>query len=142
MNKFSAIDISASGMAAERLRMEVAANNIANANASASPDGQPYQRRVVAFASAMDQAANLTAHGLSGVEIIGVRQDESPFPLIYDPSHPDADQDGMVKMPNVQMPNEMIDMMTASRSYEANLRAISIFKEMVEQSLQLLSGGR
>lgn len=138
MNGFSALDISASGMSAERLRMEVTANNIANANTTMTATGEPYRRQHVVFAALTGQ------HGApgSGVQVLGVQPDPTPFEWVYKPEHPHANEDGNVRMSNVKIPNEMIDMISASRTYEANLRSISLYKEMVEETLSLLNGGR
>lgn len=132
--------ISASGMAAERRRMEVISNNIANANSTRGADGQPYRRQFVVFSADQDALA-IDDGALSGVKIEGVEDDQTPFNEVHMPGHPDADPEtGMVKMPNVKLPNEMVDLITASRSYEANLKALTLFKEMVEQTLTLLRG--
>jgi flagellar basal-body rod protein FlgC len=140
---FSAIDISASGLAAERVRMEITANNIANAGTTRTPEGTPYRRQAVVFSAAMDQAALPgTLDAFRGVRIAGVEGDESEFPKVYNPGHPHADAEGFVQLSNVKIPQEMVDLITASRSYEANSRAISLFKQMVEQTLNLLQGGR
>jgi len=136
----TATGISASGMAAERRRMEVISNNIANANSTRGADGQPYRRQFVVFSAEQD-ALSLNEGALSGVKVEGVEQDTSPFNEVHMPGHPDADPEtGMVKMPNVKLPNEMVDLITASRSYEANMKALTLFKEMVEQTLTLLRG--
>ncbi len=136
---FSAADISASGMSAERMRMEVVANNIANANSTQSADGGPYKRKQLIFSAMLDPHAS-DSTGLLGVEVIGEEADDSPFPTIYSPGHPDADENGIVTMPNVKLPIEMVDLITASRSYEANLKALTSFKQMIEQTLTLLQG--
>lgn len=136
-NLFSAADISASGMSAERMRMETVANNIANANSTRSPDGTPYRRKQLVFSELVGNQTDST-RGLHGVEVQGTETDQSPFPEIYSPGHPDADENGIVKLSNVQIPNEMVDLITASRSYEANLKALTSFKEMIEQTLTLL----
>ena len=121
--------------------METTANNIANANTTMTASGDPYRRQSVVFSATMDQQSGLVTNGnFSGVQIVGIEPDQSDFPIIYDPDHPHADIDGNVRLPNVKIPNEMVDMITASRSYEANLRSLTIFKEMVEQSLSLLQG--
>jgi flagellar basal-body rod protein FlgC len=139
----SGMDISASGLSAERMRMDVVANNIANINSTRSPGGGPYRRQQVAFAAAMNQ---LTGGGvrrpaeLQGVRVLGVMADQSGMPKIHDPGHPDADASGFVEMPNVSLPREMVDMITASRAYEANLKSLEIFRELAEQSLGLLRG--
>jgi flagellar basal-body rod protein FlgC len=142
---FSASDISASGLVAERRRMEVAANNIANINSTHTAEGGPYRRQQVVFAAvdgALGDPGSPTT-GLAGVEVVGLVPDMStPLTPISMPGHPDADADGNVWMPNVRLHNEMIDIISASRSYEANLRAMKSFREMVEQTLSLLRGNR
>ncbi|HWL07357.1 MAG TPA: flagellar basal body rod protein FlgC [Planctomicrobium sp.] len=144
-NLFSATGISSSGLAAERMRMEVAANNIANAHSTRSVDGGTYRRQQVVFATAMDSLTKGGPSGtggrlpeLGGVQVQGVIADETPLPKILNPGHPDADQDGYVEMPNVSLPTEMIDLMTANRAYEANLKSLQIFRQMAEQSLSLM----
>ncbi len=141
-NFFAGADISASGMSAERRRMEVVANNIANANSTQSAEGGPYRRKQLLFSTAMSSnGAAETVNGLRGVEVVGQQSDPSELPIVYNPGHPDADPEtGMVTMPNVKLPNEMVDLITASRSYEANLKALTSFKQMVEQTLRLLRG--
>jgi flagellar basal-body rod protein FlgC len=140
---FSIADISASGMMAERHRMEVIANNIANANSTRANGGGPYQRQQVIFAAAMQSHSadhNDVKQQFSGVRVAGVQADQSEFPLVYNPGHPDADETGMVRMPNVSLPNEMVDLITASRAYEANLKALKNFRDMTEQTLALIRG--
>lgn len=140
---FSHFDISASGLSAERLRMEVIANNIANAHTTRSAEGGPYRRREVVFASALENeigADPATGGKLAGVRVLGIQQDQSELPRVYQPGNPDADADGYVQMPNVSLSNEMVDLITASRSYEANLRVLRSFGEMVQQALSLLRG--
>ena len=138
---FSASDISASGLAAERMRMEVAANNIANAYATRTPEGGPYRRQRVIFAAGFNDFVNSSLNGTSqfgGVEVVGIESDPSEFPEVFDPGHPDANEHGLVKMPNVRLANEMVDMMTASRAYEANLQSLRSLRSMVEETLSLL----
>lgn len=136
---FAGADISASGMSAERQRMEVVANNIANANSTKSANGEPFRRQQLVFSAALDKASG--AQGMHGVEVVGIEDDMSDFIEVYQPGHPHADPvTHKLKMPNVKLPNEMIDLITASRSYEANLKALTTFKEMIEQTLQLLRG--
>ena len=143
LGSFSAIDISASGLAAERLRMEITANNIANAGTTMTPDGNPYRRQAVVFAPAAEVAGNIdTQSGYQGVKVVGIEGDMTDFPVVFNPGHPHADAEGFVRLSNANIPDEMVDLITASRSYEANSRAISLFKEMVEQTLSLLQGGR
>jgi flagellar basal-body rod protein FlgC len=136
---FSAMDISASGLAAERMRMETTANNIANASTTMTENGDPYRKKMVVFSSELERQGGLSIAGdLSGVEVIGIESDDAEFPVVYNPGHPHADEDGMLRMSNVKFPNEMVDLITASRSYEANLKALTSFKDMVEQTLTLL----
>ncbi|MEZ6130571.1 MAG: flagellar basal body rod protein FlgC [Planctomycetaceae bacterium] len=135
----SSTDISASGLAAERVRMEIAANNIANVHTTSTAEGGPYRRQQVAFASAMNASlGNDAADGLAGVMVKGISRDTSELPKIFNPGHPDADSDGFVSMPNVKLPMEMVDLMTASRAYDANLKSLTTFRKMAEQSLSLM----
>lgn len=136
-NLFAASGISGSGMAAERLRMEVIANNIANANSTRGPDGDPYRRQDVVFAEVLGTEIG-GPKTLKGVEAVDVVEDQSEFPRVYQPGHPDADAEGYVRLPNVQLPIEMVNLLTASRSYEANLKAAQTFRQMNEQALTLL----
>lgn len=138
------MNISSSGLSAERLRMEVVANNIANAHSTSSSDGGPYRRQIVQFSSVMDQFLLPSRGGrapeLRGVKVSGIREDQSALPLVYNPGHPDADENGNVHMPNVTIPHEMVDLVTASRAYEANLKSLETFRELAEQALSLLRG--
>ena len=148
----SGMDISASGLTGERLRMEVAANNIANQHSTRTAQGGPYQRQQVTFSSAMDQiltpGGRMTRNGagasqnLRGVTVVGVSSDTTPGESIYDPGHPDADVTGHVQQSNVNLPHEMVDLVTASRAYEANLKSLETFRQMTEQALSLLRGSR
>lgn len=139
----STSDIAASGLAAERVRMEVAANNIANAHSTRSAGGGPYRRQTVLFSTVFNNSlAGPDSNGaeLGGVKVMGIKPDPSPLPKLFDPGHPDADSSGFVTMPNVQIPQEMVDLMTAGRSYEANLKSLQTFRQMAEQALSLLRG--
>jgi flagellar basal-body rod protein FlgC len=144
-NLFSSTGISGSALAAERLRMEVAANNIANANSTRSLEGGAYRRQQVIFEAAMEHALGgepsgraSSATGLAGVRVVGIEADQSPLHKVHNPGHPDADENGYVEMPNVTMPREMIDLITASRAYEANLKSLQTFRQMAEQALSLM----
>ena len=139
---FRALDISASGAAAERFRMEVVANNIANASSTRTAEGGPYRRREVVFSAVLEQQVRGSARRgagahLGGVQVIGVIEDQSILPKVYKPDHPHAGADGYVEMPNVKMPMEMVDLMTATRSYEANVRVMQAFRQVAEQALSL-----
>ncbi|MBI3462412.1 MAG: flagellar basal body rod protein FlgC [Planctomycetes bacterium] len=139
----SATDISASGLAAERIRMEVVANNIANAHSTRSAGGGPFRRQDVIFSALLNERPALVVPGqelLGGVEILGIEDDPSELLRVYQPGHPDAGRDGYVTMPNVQLPIEMVNLITASRAYEANLRVLRSFRQMAEQALALMRG--
>lgn len=138
-NILSSADISASGLAAERMRMEIAANNIANANTTSTPDGGPFRRQQVVFSSALEAATAAGLNRSGGVIVKGVVRDPSELPRLYNPGHPDADETGHVLMPNVKLPIEMVDMMTAGRAYDANLKSLEVFRRMAEQALSLMS---
>jgi flagellar basal-body rod protein FlgC len=131
---FRCFDVTASGLKAERARMNVVAQNIANAGVSRGEDGGPYRRRRVVFESVMERGPE----GMSGVKVSDTIPDDSPFLEIVDPGHPHADPvTGIVLMPNVRLPFEMVDMISAARAYEANLNMMKQFREMVERALQI-----
>lgn len=146
----SGMAISASGLAGERTRMDVAATNIANASSTRSSDGGPFRRQQVVFASEMNgllQRPQGSGGGggsgsvrLGGVRVVGIQNDPAPSIEVYDPGHPDANAHGIVEMPNVSLPREMVDLMTSGRAYEANLKALESYRQSVEQSLMLLRG--
>jgi flagellar basal-body rod protein FlgC len=135
----NAINASASALEVERARIEVAVSNMANAESTRGPDGQPYRRRNVVLAAAPEGGfdAALTGAGAVGVRLDGVVEDQSPFRRRYDPSHPDADGEGFVAMPNVDAPEELVDMLSATRAYQANITAIGLIREMVQKALDL-----
>jgi flagellar basal-body rod protein FlgC len=137
MKVFSALDISASGLSAERTRMNVIANNLANANSTRTPEGGPFRRQLVVLSGAEvtdpNQMENL------GVTVKGIVDDPSAFPLVFNPGHPDANADGYVAMPNVNVVEEMVDMITAVRAYEANATAIDANKTIVQRSLDIIA---
>ncbi len=140
---FAATNISASGLSAERFRMEVVANNLANANSTRTPGGGPFRRQEVVFAAVMDDRMRRELPGmanLGGVRVEGVVDDLSDLQLVYNPGHPDADLDGYVLMPNVQLPIELVNLITANRGYEANLKVLQAFRQQIEQALTLLRG--
>jgi len=134
---FSSLNISGSGLTAEQTRMKAIADNIANANTTRTPEGGPYRRQRVIFASMLREAIDGSKMP-AGVKVAGVLRSSAPPVEVYDPDHPDADKTGHVAMPNVSMPNEMIDMIAAARSYEANLAAIKNFKSMVSKALSIM----
>lgn len=134
----TAIAAAASALNAERTRIEVAVSNLANAESTRSADGQAYRRRDVVLATeapAFDAA--LGRASASGVRVAGVIEDQTPFRRRYEPSHPDADTDGFVALPNVDPSEEMVDMLGAARAYQANLAAIGLIRDVVSRSLEL-----
>jgi flagellar basal-body rod protein FlgC len=136
---FAGFAVSGSGMTAERLRMEVAANNIANAHSTRSANGGPFRRQDVVFAEVLGgEAGPGGLPDLRGVRAVDIVEDPSELPRVYMPGHPDADAEGFVRMPNVQLPIEMVNLITAARAYEANLRAAQTFRQMNEQALGLI----
>jgi flagellar basal-body rod protein FlgC len=135
----AAIKASASALNAERTRIEVAVSNLANSESTRSADGQPYRRRDVILtadpANTFDAAmGNATA---TGVKVAAVVEDQAPFRKRYEPSHPDADKDGFVSLPNVDTPQEMVDLVSAARAYQANLAAIGLIRDTVAKALEL-----
>jgi flagellar basal-body rod protein FlgC len=131
-----AINASASALDAQRARMEVAVSNMANAESTRGPDGQPYRRREVVLET--KGATSMSGHiEAAGVAVSAVVEDQAPFRTRYEPSHPDADADGFVKVPNVDVPEEMVDMLGAARAYQANLTAIGLIRDTVQKALDL-----
>ena len=130
------IDSSSSALAAERVRMEVITQNIANANTVRGLDGKPYQRQQVVFEQAL-QAAQGSGTGPQRVEVARIEKDKSPPRLIFNPGHPDADADGMVAMPNINIHEEMADLIAASRAFEANLAVVKNARAMALQTLSI-----
>lgn len=142
MGMFSSIDSSASGLTAERLRMDVISNNIANANTTRTSEGGPYRRQLVVFAprttgSSFNQIFSQQLDADNGVRVVGIMKDTSPLREVYDPTHPDANSKGYVEMPNINIISEMVDMMTATRAYEANVTAINSAKNMATKALEI-----
>lgn len=145
MSMFSSFNINASGLTAQRLRMDVISENVANAQTTRTEDGTPYRRKVVTFAQKDDQTSfskvlGRVSKGYSGqgVKVDGIYEDtNSEMKMVYDPSHPDADENGYVTYPNVNIITEMTNLIDASRAYEANSTAFSASKSMALQGLQL-----
>ncbi len=148
MGLFDAIDIAGSGLTAERLRMDVTAENLANAQTTRGADGGPYQRKEVVlqqvggtpFSTMLTGAIGgvRTTEGAKGVEVGGIVEDQTAERLVYDPGHPDANPQGYVAMPNVNPVTEMVDLISSSRSYEANVTAMQSAKQMFTKTLELL----
>ncbi len=147
MGLFLGIDASASGLTAERLRMDVISNNIANANTTRTEGGGAYHRRFVvfeprerepkSFEQTLMKAVGLSRQTGEGVRAVSIMEDNTQGPLVYDPGHPDANADGYVEKPNVNIVSEMVDMITAQRAYEANSTAITAAKTMATKTLEI-----
>ncbi len=138
MELLPALAISASGLTAERLRLDLIAGNLANINTTRTVAGGPYRRQIPIFAEKLRQAMGRGA-GFSGrgVEVATIMSDNSPPRLIYDPVHPDADDEGYVALPNINVVMEMTDMITATRAYEANVTVLNAAKGMTMKALEI-----
>lgn len=144
MNIFGSMAISGSALTAERLRLDIIANNLANANTTRTALGGPFRRQMVVLSPRGEQV-QFRYPGLDapeafsgeGVRVAGIVEDSSPFRRVYDPGHPDADSAGYVLMPNVNVVTEMVDLMAATRAYEANVAAISAARSMAESALEI-----
>lgn len=144
MGIFSSINISATGLTAERTRMDIISKNIANANTTRTSNGGPYRRQLAVFKEKAGtpfstylskQSASLLQN--QGVKISAIIEDKTPFKSVYEPGHPDADNNGYVLMPNIDVVTEMVDMITATRAYEANMTAINSAKSMALKALEI-----
>jgi flagellar basal-body rod protein FlgC len=144
MSFFRSIDISATGLTAQRMRMDVIAENIANVSTTRTASGTPYRRRYVEFQS-MDQpafgqyleAAKADEPAGVGVKVSAIKEDASDFKLVYDPANADAGADGYVRYPNVDLAVEMTDVISAQRAYEANVTALNAMKAMALKALEI-----
>lgn len=132
MSAFSSMRVSASGLAAERLRMDTITSNMVNSQTTRGTDGKPYVRKVALFQEALDSKMNSV-----GVKAVGIADDESALRSVYDPTHPDADENGNVLYPNVNILNEMADMIAATRAYEANADTLDANKSMFMKALEI-----
>ncbi len=150
MSLFGSLEISATGLTAERLRMDVTAENLANAQTTRGANGGPYRRKEVVLqqaAGGADFGATLrtamtgragAGAAPGGVEVAAISEDPAPPRMVYDPGHPDADERGYVEMPNVDSVTEMVDLISSSRAYEANVTAMQASKQMFTKTLDLL----
>ena len=143
MNFLDSLTISSSGLSAQRIRMNVISSNLANINTTRTPQGGPYQRKDVVFAANptsqtfQDLLQSYFGRKPSGVRVAGVINDPRPSLIRYDPNHPDADEQGYVALPNINLMEEMVNMISATRSYEANVAAISATKNMALKALEI-----
>jgi len=131
---FEALEIGASGLVAQRVRMDTIAQNVLNAETTKTASGEPYRRRFVVMG-----AGDPTRADGRGVHIAGIGMDQAPFRKVHDPGNPDADADGFVKYPNVDLAYEMVNMIEASRAYEANITMMETTKAMLTSSMRLLA---
>jgi flagellar basal-body rod protein FlgC len=140
MSLFNLLSVSASGMAAQRTRAEIVVQNLANAETTRTPDGGPYRRQDVVFESqsAASPFESVLAAEMTGVSVSEIRVDTRPGEMRYLPGHPDANKDGYVEMPRVNPAEDMVDLMGASRGYQANVAAMSAVKDMIHKSIELL----
>ncbi|MEW6517308.1 MAG: flagellar basal body rod protein FlgC [candidate division FCPU426 bacterium] len=134
MNLFPEMSVSASGLTAERTRLEVIARNLANANTTKTADGGVFRRQLVELVA---QPQGLMAEEAAGVQVAGIVEDPSPLKQVYSPGHPDADENGYLTLPNVDVMLEMVDMLGAARAYEANVSLLQSAKEMARQALSI-----
>ncbi len=150
MNLFTSFTISAKGLRAERTRLNVASMNLANAHVTRTLDGGPYRAKSVVFHAVVLSQKESTQSGGEGdfdarlkkaietVEVAEIVDNKTPFMEVYDPDHPDADENGMVKMPNVNVMEEMVDIMSAQRAYEANISAMDAAKNMAVKAIDII----
>ncbi|MET0261616.1 MAG: flagellar basal body rod protein FlgC [Rariglobus sp.] len=140
MNLISGIDVTAGALNAQKTRLDIVAQNIANTQTTRGPDGQAYQRRVVSFETELlrhQQQASGAGQSLQSVKVAQISTDKTPGQRVFDPQHPDAGPDGMVQMPNVNLAFEMVDLITASRAYEANLSVVKNARQMAAKTLEI-----
>lgn len=142
MNFLDSLAISASGLSAQRLRMNLISSNMANVNTTRTETGEPYKRKDVIFEAVQeggfqDVLDERLGQAGAGVNVASIIEDERPFVEKYDPEHPDADENGYIRLPNVNIVEEMVNMISASRSFEANATAIGTTKEMAGIALDI-----
>ena len=137
MNLISGIDISAGALAAQKTRLDIVAQNIANAQTTRTPQGGPYQRQVVSFETELIRNQGLGGSALQSIRVAQVSTDHTPGQQVYNPQHPDATADGLVTMPNGNLSQEMVDLITASRTYEANLSVVKNARQMAMRTLEI-----
>lgn len=137
MNLISGIDIVSGALNAQKTRLDLIAQNIANAQTTRSPNGGPYQRQVLSFETELIRRSGANGPSLQSVKIGQISTDRTPGQQVYNPQHPDAGPDGLVTMPNVNLSYEMVDLITATRAYEANLSVAKNSRQMALKTLQI-----
>lgn len=136
MNILPAISVTSDALAAEKTRLDVIGQNIANANTTRGPDGLPYQRKMVTFETQLHAAGGAgDLSSRTGVRVASIQTDRTPGATLFNPGHPHADANGLVHMPNVNLQTEMVDLITASRSYEANLSVVRTARQMAQRAM-------
>ncbi len=135
MNLIAGIDVTAGALNAQKTRLDIVAQNIANAQTTRTPEGGPYQRQVVSFETELVRREG--GASLQSVKVGGISADKTPGQQVYNPQHPDAGPDGLVTMPNVNLAYEMVDLITASRAYEANLSVVKNARQMAMKALDI-----
>jgi flagellar basal-body rod protein FlgC len=135
MNLISGIDVTSGALAAQKMRLDIVAQNIANAQTTRTAEGGPYKRQIVAFETELVKRTG--GASLQTVRVAGVANDKSPGQQVYNPQHPDAGPDGLVNMPNVNLAYEMVDLITASRAYEANLSVVKNARTLAMKALEI-----
>jgi flagellar basal-body rod protein FlgC len=141
MDIFASLNVSASALKAQTIRLDTISSNLANVETTSTPEGGPYKKKSVYFQSKplsfQEQLTSTTKDSVQGVEVTKILEDQEPPRKVFNPSHPDADKDGYVAMPNISVLKEMVDMMSATRSYEANVTAIKSEKRMIQKALEI-----
>lgn len=139
MDLMSAMQLSAAGLTTQRIRMNVVSSNLANINTTRTPEGGPYRRKqvVVTAAPVRNRFGQMLSDRLREPKVLAITGDQSEFPRIFDPGHPDADDKGYVRLPNVNLMKEMVDMLSATRAYEANSAAINSVKNMARRAIEI-----
>ncbi len=139
MDLMSAMKISSAGLTAQRTRMNVVSSNLANINSTRTPEGGPYRRKEVVLSAQPleNRFGQLLSDSMRKPTVVEIREDKSEFKKVYDPAHPDANEKGYVSLPNVNLMKEMVDMLSATRAYEANTTAINTVKRMAESAIDI-----
>jgi len=141
MDILNNLDISSSALKAQSMRLNTISSNLANVETTSTPEGGPYKKKSVYFQSQPlhfeNQLNREISKGVQGVKVTNIIEDDQPPRLVYDPNHPDANEDGYVAMPNISVLEEMVDLMSATRSYQANVTAIKMTKRMALKALEI-----
>lgn len=139
MNTFGVFKVSASALNSQRMRMNIIASNMANVHSTRTESGGPYKKKDIVFSSLLleDNPGTAGTSGLEGVQVVDVAEDTTPPLMIYEPAHPDADKDGYVAMPNINIIEEMVNMMMATRAYEASVSTFNMSKGMYLKTLEI-----